>query len=130
MREPTLLDRVVAVAYVLGLLLQPLGSLLLFGAGALLWPGRGLDPLVTGLWLGAAGWFLVWAVFCGALDNFVRPILIRRGADLPLLLIFVGVIGGLIALGILGLFVGPVLLAVTYTLFMEWITDPVSDSVA
>jgi predicted PurR-regulated permease PerM len=67
--------------------------------------------------------FLVWAVFCATLDNLVRPILIRRGADLPLLLIFAGVIGGLVAFGILGLFVGPVVLAVAYTLFHEWIWE-------
>src|SRR6185369_1514579 len=67
--------------------------------------------------------FLIWAIFCSTLDNVVRPILIRRGADLPLLLIFAGVIGGLVAFGILGLFVGPVVLAVAYTLLMEWIAE-------
>ena len=67
--------------------------------------------------------FLVWAVFCSALDNFLRPVLIRRGADLPLLLIFAGVIGGLISLGIIGLFVGPVVLAVAYTLLVDWMAD-------
>jgi predicted PurR-regulated permease PerM len=56
----------------------------------------------------------------GSLDNILRPILIRRGANLPLLLIFAGVIGGLIAFGIVGLFVGPVMLAVAYTLLSEW----------
>src|SRR5262245_48952580 len=62
-----------------------------------------------------AGWgsvFLVWALFCGTFDNFLRPMLIRHGADLPLLLIFAGVIGGLIAFGVTGLFIGPVVLAV------------------
>ena len=47
--------------------------------------------------------------------------LIKKGADLPLLLILVGVIGGLLAFGVLGLFVGPVLLAVTYTLLKAWV---------
>src|SRR5262249_25748629 len=55
--------------------------------------------------------FLVWAIFCGGLDNFLRPLLIKHGADLPLLLIFAGVIGGLIAFGVIGLFIGPVVLA-------------------
>ncbi len=71
-----------------------------------------------------AGWatvFLVWAVFCSAIDNVVRPILIRRGADFPLLLIFAGVIGGLLAFGVVGLFVGPVVLGVTYTLLGDWV---------
>ena len=49
------------------------------------------------------------------MDNVLRPILIKKGADLPLLLIFAGVIGGLIAFGMVGIFVGPVVLAVTYT---------------
>ena len=67
--------------------------------------------------------FLVWATFCGTFDNVMRPMLIRRGADLPLLLIFVGVVGGLIAFGVIGLFIGPVVLAVAYTLLQEWIAD-------
>ena len=57
---------------------------------------------------------LVWSIFVGSLDNFIRPILIKRGADLPLLLILAGVLGGLVAFGVIGLFVGPVVLAVSY----------------
>jgi predicted PurR-regulated permease PerM len=57
------------------------------------------------------------------IDNFVRPVLIRRGADLPLLLIFAGVIGGLLAFGLVGIFIGPVVLAVAYTLVGAWIAD-------
>ena len=57
------------------------------------------------------------------MDNFVRPLLIRRGADLPLVLILVGVIGGLLAFGLLGLFLGPVILGVAYTLLQHWISE-------
>jgi predicted PurR-regulated permease PerM len=57
----------------------------------------------------------------GLLDNFVRPVLIRRGVELPLLLIIAGVIGGLISFGVGGLFVGPVVLAATYTLAKDWV---------
>jgi predicted PurR-regulated permease PerM len=64
---------------------------------------------------------LVWSIGVGALDNFLRPVLIKKGADLPLLLIFAGVIGGLLAFGIIGLFIGPVMLAVTYTLLGAWV---------
>ena len=67
--------------------------------------------------------FLVWSVFVGLLDNFLRPALIKRGAPLPLLLIFSGVIGGLIAFGIIGLFIGPVVLAVAYTLLVDWVEE-------
>jgi len=86
--------------------------------------------LVGGLawlwWQGDTGWFialLVWTIVVGSLDNILRPVLIKRGADLPLLLIFAGVIGGLIAFGLVGLFVGPVLLAVAYTLLDAWVTE-------
>jgi predicted PurR-regulated permease PerM len=65
---------------------------------------------------------LVFTVISGTIDNFIRPVLIRRGANLPLLLIFAGVIGGLITLGIIGLFVGPVVLTVTYTLVKAWVS--------
>jgi len=71
-----------------------------------------------------AGWatfLLVWSIVVGTMDNFLRPVLIKRGADLPLLLIFAGVIGGLIAFGVVGIFVGPVVLAVAYTLLDSWI---------
>ena len=63
----------------------------------------------------AAIGLFVWTVIVGLLDNVLRPILIRRGADLPLLLIMAGVIGGLVGFGLVGLFVGPVVLAVAYT---------------
>jgi predicted PurR-regulated permease PerM len=76
-----------------------------------------------------AGWgtfMLVWALVVGLMDNFLRPMLIKRGADLPLLLIFAGVIGGLVAFGIVGIFVGPVVLAVAYTLLDNWVAADAS----
>ena len=63
---------------------------------------------------------LVYSLAVGLMDNFVRPVLIKRGADLPLLLIFTGVVGGLVSLGLIGIFVGPTVLAVTYTLLNNW----------
>jgi predicted PurR-regulated permease PerM len=77
-------------------------------------------------WTGDTGWatvLLVWSVIVGSLDSFLRPMLIKRGADLPLLLIFAGVIGGMLSFGLVGIFVGPVVLAVTYTLTLAWIED-------
>ena len=86
-----------------------------------------LVPAVVWLyWSGDAVWgtvLLVWSIVVGAMDNVLRPILIRRGADLPLPLIFAGVIGGLIGFGIVGIFIGPVVLAVTYTLLVDWVHD-------
>ena len=77
-------------------------------------------------WQGETSWavaLLVWTIVVGGMDNVVRPILIRRGADLPLLLIFAGVIGGLLAYGVVGIFIGPVVLAVAYKLLEAWLND-------
>jgi predicted PurR-regulated permease PerM len=71
---------------------------------------------------------LVWALLTTSMDNILRPILIKRGADLPLVLILAGVLGGLVAFGLVGLFVGPVILAVTYTLLVAWVEGPESAS--
>ena len=81
------------------------------------------------IWLYATGspgmgtFLLVWGIAVIAMDNILRPWLITRGANLPLLLIFAGVIGGLLGFGIIGLFVGPVVLAVTYTLLTAWVRE-------
>ncbi|HET6488418.1 MAG TPA: AI-2E family transporter YdiK [Syntrophales bacterium] len=84
-----------------------------------------LVPAVIWLyWSGETLWgtvLLAFTIVASTLDNVLRPILIKKGADLPLLLIFAGVIGGLIAFGIIGLFIGPVVLAVTYTLLGAWV---------
>jgi predicted PurR-regulated permease PerM len=79
-------------------------------------------PYVDGATTAAIGLFM-WTVIVGLLDNVIRPILIRRGADLPLLLVIAGVIGGLIGFGLVGLFVGPVVLAVAYTELNAWIAE-------
>jgi predicted PurR-regulated permease PerM len=65
---------------------------------------------------------LVFAVLTVTIDNFIRPVLIKKGADLPLVMIFAGVIGGLVAFGIIGLFIGPVVLAVAHTLLKAWVS--------
>ncbi len=81
------------------------------------------------IWLfvtGATVPAIILAIFTAmavTMDNFLRPFLIKRGADLPILLILVGVIGGLLAFGLLGLFLGPVVLAITYTLLQNWVAE-------
>jgi|DewCreStandDraft_4_1066084.scaffolds.fasta_scaffold94169_1 predicted PurR-regulated permease PerM len=107
------------------------GPLLLGGLTALvsIVPG---GPVVV--WLGATLWLLAqerigWAVFMalwGALlvssiDNVLRPLLISRGASLSFALVFVGVIGGLIAFGFVGIFIGPTLLALAWRLWKTWL---------
>lgn len=86
-----------------------------------------LIPTVVWLYYGdQTTWgtvLLVWTIFVGTIDSFLRPMLIRKGADLPLFLIFAGVIGGLVTFGIVGLFIGPVVLAITYRLLAAWVDD-------
>lgn len=86
-----------------------------------------MAPAVIWLyWRGEPLWgtvLLVFALIAGTVDNVIRPLLIKKGADLPLIMIFAGVIGGLVAFGIIGLFIGPVVLAVSYTLLKAWVDD-------
>ena len=90
-----------------------------------------LGTAVTWLyWTGDSAWgtfLLIWTIIAATMDNFLRPILIRRGANLPLLLVFAGVIGGLLAFGLIGIFVGPVILAVADALLGAWIDSEPSD---
>jgi predicted PurR-regulated permease PerM len=69
------------------------------------------------------GILIVWSIPVLILDNIIRPFLIKKGADRPLLLIFAGVIGGLIAFGVIGLFIGPVVLAVSHVLLKAWVSE-------
>ncbi len=86
-----------------------------------------LVPAIIWLyWSGDTTWgtvLLVWSCVVGTLDNVLRPMLIRMGADLPMILILSGVIGGLIAFGMIGLFIGPVVLAVSYRLVSVWVHE-------
>src|SRR5262245_5577798 len=71
---------------------------------------------------GMGTFLLIVTIIAATLDNFLRPFLIKQGAaDLPLLLIFLGVIGGLVAFGLIGIFIGPLVLAVTHTLLNSWV---------
>ena len=89
------------------------------------------------VWIPATLWLFTqgqngWGIFLGlygalgisSVDNVIRPWLISRGADLPLLLTLLGALGGVFAFGFLGLFLGPVLLAVGYTLLQDWADHP------
>lgn len=108
-------------------LVPVLTALMLMLCIAQLGPGFVLVPAV--LWLywndsTVLGTFLlVWTLIVISLDNFLRPLLIKKGANLPLLLILAGVVGGLLAFGLVGIFVGPVVLAIAYTLLNAWMDD-------
>ena len=71
----------------------------------------------------AAVIFLVYGLFVSVSDTFLKPLLLGRGVDVPMLVILLGAIGGMIMSGIIGLFVGAVVLALAYQLMMAWVTD-------
>lgn len=110
-----------------------LGAVMLLMCIAQIGPSLVLVPAV--IWMFWQGDSLSWSIFLAVtsvvvilLDNVLRPWLIRRGADLPLLLVLLGVIGGLLTFGLIGIFVGPVVLAVTYTLMMAWLVKDKPES--
>jgi predicted PurR-regulated permease PerM len=72
----------------------------------------------------AAGLFTVYCLAVALIDNFLKPILFGRGVQVPALVIFLGAIGGMISMGIVGLFLGAVVLALGYELFKAWLDDP------
>jgi len=74
--------------------------------------------------------FLIWAIVVSVSDGILKPILMGRGVDVPMLVILVGSLGGMISSGIIGLFVGAVVLAIMYTLFTAWLDDEYSASEA
>ena len=67
--------------------------------------------------------FTIWIVPVMLLDNILKPILIARGINIPMVVIFIGVIGGTLSFGITGLFVGPVILAIGFTLAQRWVAE-------
>lgn len=103
--------------------------------------GPGLLWLPIAVWLfakGATGWavfILVWgALVVGSVDNVIKPLLISRGGHLPFVVVLLGVLGGVAAFGFLGVFIGPTLLALGYTVLHDWVlganTGPVTAGAA
>ena len=67
--------------------------------------------------------FLIWAILVAPVDNILKPLLLGRGVDVPMLIVFVGAIGGFLNAGIIGLFIGAVVLTLGYKLFLAWVTE-------
>lgn len=87
---------------------------------------------LTLIWLPATIWLAsqdatlmaaaiaIWGILVGQIDNFLRPFLIRKGSELPVLLILLGILGGALAFGFIGIFLGPTLLAIAHSLIRDW----------
>jgi predicted PurR-regulated permease PerM len=91
--------------------------------------GTGLIWVPAAIWLGnqgSEGWAIftvVWGILISFIDNFIKPYFIGLNCSLPFLLLLVGVVGGLLAWGFLGIFLGTTLLAVAYTIFFDWLDN-------
>ncbi len=70
--------------------------------------------------------FAVWMLIAALSDNVLKPILLGRGVDLPALVVLIGAIGGMIAFGVIGLFLGAVILGLSYRILTVWLTAPAS----
>ena len=96
-------------------------------------PRRRWSRLPAVRWLLGQG-SMGWAIFMGArgllvvssVDNFLKPYLISRGSSLPFVLVFLGAVGGILAFGFIGIFLGPTLLAIGYSLLNEWSASAVA----
>jgi predicted PurR-regulated permease PerM len=69
--------------------------------------------------------FMIWCIVVALMDSVLKPLLLGRGLPVPILLVFLGAMGGFIAMGIIGLFVGPIILSVGYKLFLAWLDQGV-----
>jgi predicted PurR-regulated permease PerM len=96
----------------------------------------GGPPIVAApaaFWLyreGSTAWavfMIAWGVMVGALDNVVKPLLISRGGSTPMILVMLGVLGGALAFGVIGMFLGPTLEALGYSLFEQWAATVAGD---
>jgi len=101
-------------------------GILTFGFSLIMVPPLVWGPAVAWLfWQGEVGlgiFLLVWGLFViSGVDNILKPYLISRGGNLPLIVVLLGVFGGILAFGFMGLFLGPTLLAVAYSLLSDWV---------
>lgn len=110
------------VVMLLGILQLPAMIVSLPVIGYLWWAGDG-STTSNAIWT-------VYLVVAGMADNVLKPLLLGRGVESPMAVVLIGAIGGMVWSGIIGLFVGAVLLAVGYQLFMEWVDNPAEESAA
>jgi predicted PurR-regulated permease PerM len=103
-------------------------GILTFGFSLIMVPPLIWGPAVIWLFwqgeLGMAIFLLIWGFFViSGVDNILKPYLISRGGNLPLIVVLLGVFGGILAFGFMGLFLGPTLLAVAYSQLSDWVAD-------
>jgi len=100
-----------AIVFLIGAILQ-VGTLVLIPAVIYVFATASITKAVI---------FLVWCLIVALMDNVLKPLLLGRGVAVPIAVVFLGAIGGFVAMGIIGLFVGAIVLSVGYKLFLAWL---------
>jgi predicted PurR-regulated permease PerM len=81
-------------------------------------------PIAVWLWVDgrweSAVFIVAWSVFVSVIDNFLKPILLGHDLPAPIWILFLGIIGGLLSMGLIGLFMGPILLSISYQFIVRW----------
>ena len=86
-------------------------------------------PVIIYLWMGGDAstasniFFTIYLMLAGMSDNILKPMLLGRGVDVPMPIVLFGALGGMVSAGIIGLFIGAILLSVGYQLFIEWVAE-------
>jgi predicted PurR-regulated permease PerM len=86
-------------------------------------------PVIIYLWVGGDASttsniiFTVYLLVAGLVDNVLKPMLLGRGVDVPMPIVLLGALGGMVSAGIIGLFIGAILLSVGYKIFMDWVDE-------
>ena len=86
-------------------------------------------PAIIYLWMGGDASttsniiFTVYLLVAGLVDNVLKPLLLGRGVDVPMPIVLLGALGGMVSAGIIGLFIGAILLSVGYKIFMDWVDE-------
>jgi predicted PurR-regulated permease PerM len=100
-----------------------LTSLIPFLGAALIWGPIGVWLLLSDQF-GAGLGMLAWgALVVNPTDNILKPLLISNATDIPLVIVLFGVLGGLVAFGMVGLFLGPLILTILLAIWREWLED-------
>ncbi len=109
-------DIPLAAVWIIVILIMTISQIpvLLFNIPLIIYLFAFRDPLPAALW---SVYFLVM----GLIDNFLKPLIMGKGADVPMLVIFIGAIGGFLSFGFLGLFLGAIILSLAYKLYVTWV---------
>ena len=118
-----LADIPLAAVWIILILIMSISQLpvLLFNIPMIIYLFAFRDPMPAALWS-------VYFIVMGLIDNLLKPMIMGKGTDVPTLVIFLGAIGGFMAFGFIGLFLGAIILSLAYKLYLTWVSDQVAST--